>query len=157
MYPVRGQIVVVRNEATPMSTIKVFRDDGKHPEDVCYTMQRADGGGTVLGGTYDPGNWEANPEPNTAQRIMKHCVELNPQLTGGRGVEALSIVRHGVGLRPARKGGVRLETDRATIEDGTPVVHNYGHGGWGYQGSFGCAERVVELVEEVKREGKAKL
>jgi hypothetical protein len=29
------------------------------------------------------------------------------------------------------------------------VVHNYGHGGWGYQASYGCAEGAVELVDEV--------
>jgi D-amino-acid oxidase len=35
------------------------------------------------------------------------------------------------------------------VIDGTWVVHNYGHAGWGYQGSYGCAERVVELVDEI--------
>ena len=52
-----------------------------------------------------------------------------------------------VGLRPLRNGGVRIEKER--IEGGQWVVHNYGHGGWGYQGSYGCSEGVVELVEEV--------
>jgi D-amino-acid oxidase len=61
-------------------------------------------------------------------------------------VEALYIIRHGVGLRPVREGGVRIEKE---VIDGTWVVHNYGHAGWGYQGSYGCAERVVELVDEV--------
>ena len=63
---------------------------------------------------------------------------------GGQG--GLDVVRHGVGLRPAREGGVRLESERV---DGVWVVHNYGHAGWGYQGSYGCAERVVELVDEI--------
>ena len=33
--------------------------------------------------------------------------------------------------------------------DGVKVVHNYGHGGFGYQASFGCAETAVSLVKEV--------
>lgn len=32
---------------------------------------------------------------------------------------------------------------------GLPVVHNYGHGGFGYQSSYGCANVVRRLVEEV--------
>jgi len=31
------------------------------------------------------------------------------------------------------------------------VVHNYGHGGYGYQSSYGCASRVVGLVGECLR------
>lgn len=154
VVPARGQIVVVRNQASPMSTISGTEDV---ETDVCYTMMRAAGGGTILGGTYDKGNWDSNPDPNTAIRIMKRCVQLNPSLTNGKGIEALDIVRHGVGLRPTRKGGVRIETDRTLFEDGTPVVHNYGHAGWGYQGSFGCAERVVELVKELGGHDRAKL
>lgn len=49
-------------------------------------------------------------------------------------------------MRPVREGGVRIETERI---GGVDVVHNYGHGGWGYQGSYGCSEGVVELVDGV--------
>lgn len=146
VYPVRGQIVVVRNEISTMIT-NSGTDDGD--DELMYTMMRAAGGGTILGGTYQKGNWESNPDPNIALRIMKRAVEAQPELTGGKGIEALSIIRHGVGLRPARTGGVRIEKE---VIDGAWVVHNYGHAGWGYQGSYGCAERVVELVEEILAE-----
>jgi D-amino-acid oxidase len=76
---------------------------------------------------------------------MKRCVELCPELTGGKGIEALSIVRHGVGLRPLRINGVRLDKEKI---DGLWVVHNYGHGGFGYQASYGCSLEVVRLVED---------
>jgi D-amino-acid oxidase len=144
VYPARGQIVVVRNEAKGFMPTTSGCDDAD--DEIVYVMQRALGGGTVLGGTYMKGNWEANPDPNIAMRIMKRAVETHPELTGGKGVEALDIIRHGVGLRPVREGGVRIEKE---VIDGTWVVHNYGHAGWGYQGSYGCAERVVELVDEV--------
>lgn len=142
--PARGQIVVVRNESPAMYCVSTT-DDGD--EEIVYTMTRAAGGGTVLGGTYAKGNWDANPDPNIANRIMQRVVRLFPEITGGRGVEGLDVIRHGVGLRPYREGGVRIEKE---VIDGTWVVHNYGHAGWGYQGSYGTAERVVELVDEIK-------
>lgn len=146
VYPIRGQVVVVRNEAPLMLTTS-STDDGD--EELLYTMTRAVGGGTILGGTYQRGNWDGNPDPNIAVRIMKRAVEAQPELTGGKGVEGLSVVRHGVGLRPGRTGGVRIERE---VIGGTNVVHNYGHAGWGYQGSYGCAEGVVELVDQILAE-----
>jgi D-amino-acid oxidase len=150
VIPARGQIVVVRNDPGVMISIS-GTDDGD--DQVCYIMQRAAGGGTILGGTYQKGNWESQPDPTQALKIMKRAVEICPALTGGKGIEALSVIRHGVGLRPLRLDGVRIEKEKV---GGTWVVHNYGHGGWGYQGSYGCAERVLELVDEVQA-SKAKL
>jgi D-amino-acid oxidase len=143
VIPARGQIVIVRNDPGSMFTMSGTDDSD---DEVCYIMQRAAGGGTILGGTYQKGNWESQPDPTQALRIMKRAVEICPQLTGGKGVEALSVVRHGVGLRPLRLDGVRIEKEKI---EGTWVVHNYGHGGWGYQASYGCAEGAVELVDEV--------
>ena len=60
---------------------------------------------------------------------MKRAVELCPSLTEGKGPEALSVIRHTVGLRPLREGGTRLEKEK--IDDEVWVVHNYGHGGFG--------------------------
>jgi D-amino-acid oxidase len=152
MAPARGQIVVVRNESTPMLITSGVEDGGS---DVMYLMQRAAGGGTILGGTYDIGNWESQPDPNIAQRIMQRIVEARPEVADGKGVKGLSIIRHAVGLRPWRKDGLRLEEEK--LDDETWIVHNYGHSGWGYQGSYGCAEGVVELVDKVGKDAKAKL
>jgi len=84
---------------------------------------------------------------------MKRCVDLVPALTDGKGIEALDIVRHGVGLRPMREGGPRVEKEKI---NGVWIVHQYGHGGYGYQSSYGSAKVAVELVEEALRE-KARL
>ena len=150
VIPARGQIVIVRNDPGAMFSISGC-DDGQ--DEVAYIMMRAAGGGTVLGGSYQKGNWESQFDPNLAIRIMKRCVELCPKLTGGRGIEHLDIIRHGVGLRPLREGGARVEKERI---DGGWVVHNYGHGGAGYQSSYGCAQDVVRLVDEAFEE-RAKL
>lgn len=55
-----------------------------------------------------------------------------------------------VGLRPQRYGGIRLELGESVkLDDGkeVKVVHNYGHGGAGWQSCWGCAEDVVRLVQ----------
>lgn len=142
VVPARGQIVVVRNDAGKMLNMS-GTDDGD--DQACYMMTRAAGGGTILGGSYQKGNWESQVDPNLATRIMKRAVQQCPELTGGRGIEHLDIVSHGVGLRPVREGGTRIEKERLR---GVWIVHNYGAGGAGYQSSYGCAQAVVNLVEE---------
>lgn len=136
---------MVRNSPGGIFTISGC-DDG--PDEGAYMMTRAAGGGTVLGGSYQKGNWESQVDFNLAIRIMKRCVDLCPQLTDGKGIEHLDIIRHGVGLRPWREGGARVEKE---VIDGIYVVHNYGHGGTGYQSSYGCSQGVVKLVEEALR------
>lgn len=142
VVPARGQIVLVRNSAGKMIDVS-GTDDGD--EEACYVMTRAAGGGTILGGSYQLGNWESQVDPGLAVRIMKRAVKVCPGLTGGGDVEGLDIVRHGVGLRPVRLGGTRVERERI---GGVWVVHNYGAGGAGYQSSYGCAADAVGLVEE---------
>ncbi|CAG9940399.1 unnamed protein product [Clonostachys rosea f. rosea IK726] len=151
MAPARGQVVIVRNEA-PMTGLSGTDDDAN---DACYVMTRAAGGGTILGGTYHIGNWESQPDPNVAQRIMSRIVKQLPGIAGGKGVAGLDVIRHAVGLRPYRHGGVRIEKE--ILDDQTWIIHNYGHAGWGYQGSWGCAEDVVDLAKSIPRPTKAKL
>lgn len=151
VIPARGQIVVVRNDAGAMYDVS-GTDDGS--EEVCYVMTRAAGGGTVLGGCYQKGNWESQPDQSLAIRIMKRAVDLCPKLTDGKGIEHLDIIRHGVGLRPVREGGARIERE---IIQGVPVVHSYGQGGAGYQSSYGCAQEAVKLVVSAFESPKARL
>lgn len=96
-------------------------------------------------------NWESQPDPNLAVRIMKRCIDMDPTLVPpGKGMEALSVIRHTVGLRPMRHGGPRSEREVIEGPKGrkVQVVHNYGHGGAGYEKSYGAADAAVRLVEE---------
>ena len=77
-------------------------------------------------------------DQDLTQRILDWAGEMEPRL---KGVEVLSVR---VGLRPLRPT-VRLE--REVLADGSPVIHNYGHGGAGYTLSWGCAQDVLKLVE----------
>lgn len=156
LYPARGQIVLVRNDPDIMATSS-GTDDG--PDEAAYVMHRAAGGGCILGGCLQKDQWESQPDPNLATRIMKRAIELCPKLVPeGKGFEALDVIRHGVGLRPMRNGGIRTERETISGSDGrsVAVVHSYGHGGYGYQTSYGCAEEVVKLVLESLQQ-KAKL
>lgn len=144
MQPIRGQTVLVANECTPM-VVTSSTNDG--PTEILYIMQRASGGGTILGGTYDPGNTDPVPNEDIAARIVNRVLEICPEIAGEDG---LKILRHGVGSRPYRAGGVRIEEEQ--LDEDTWIVHNYGHSGWGYQGSYGCSERVVELVCKIRRD-----
>jgi D-amino-acid oxidase len=128
VVPARGQIVLVRNEAPAMYSIS-GTDDGE--DETCYIMTRAVGGGTILGVCYQKGNWESQPDPNLATRIMKRAAELCPELTGGKGIEHLDVIRHGVGLRPVREGVRELRLRRSTAS----------------QSSYGCALEAVKLID----------
>lgn len=70
LYPARGQIVLVRNHPHVMATIS-GTDDGS--DEATYVMHRAAGGGCILGGCLQKDNWESQPDPNLAVRIMKRC------------------------------------------------------------------------------------
>jgi len=160
VVPARGQIVLVRNDPKIMASTS-GTDDGD--DEATYIMHRAagmfvlrmswsfirlkgiQGGGCVLGGCYQKGSWESQPDPSMAIRIMKRCADLCPDLTDGGGIERLSIIRHGVGLRPVRDDGPRVEKD---VIEGIKVVHQYGHGGFGYQSSYGSADAARKLVDQ---------
>lgn len=144
VYPGRGQIVLVRNEPGLMMTTS-GTDDGS--DEATYIMQRAVGGGTILGGCLQHGSWESQPDPNLAQRIMQRAIDLCPSLVPKTGkLNELSIIRHGVGLRPMRNGGPRVEKEK--IENDW-VVHNYGHAGYGYQSGWGSSWEAERLVLEI--------
>ncbi|CBX93714.1 hypothetical protein LEMA_P033880.1 [Plenodomus lingam JN3] len=157
VYPGRGQVVLVRNDPGVMATVS-GTDDGS--EEATYIMHRAVGGGTILGGCLQHNAWESQPDPNLAQRIMQRSIDLCPSLVPKTGkVTELSVIRHGVGLRPMRKAGPRVEKEKIGNDW---VVHNYGHAGYGYQSSWGSAWEAESLVlgiveDTAARVPKAKL
>lgn len=58
------------------------------------------------------------------------------------------------GLRPCRRGGLRIERERLD-SIGKTVVHNYGHGGCGVTLGFGTAIEAAGLVEQESEPGEA--
>lgn len=132
VYPIRGQVMRVANPG-----IERVLADFDRPGAEAYIIPHEDN--CVLGGTAEFGEWELTPRPDEAERIRERCAELDPRIA-----EA-PVFGTELGLRPARDGGVRLETDR--LPNGRPCVHNYGHGGAGVTLSWGCAQDVLEVLE----------
>ena len=80
---------------------------------------------------------------------MKRVLATRPDL-----FSKATILRSCVGLRPNRRGGVRVSTSVEQLDwnEGWTnqialVAHNYGHAGFGYQASIGCANKVVADIE----------
>ncbi len=130
--PVRGQIVLASNPGLTESV-----RDQDNPEGYTYIHPRSED--VVLGGTMEPGVFDTEPDPATAQAIWRRCVALVPELAAAR------VLGHRAGLRPTRRDGVRLEVDDVTLAP-SRLIHNYGHGGAGVTLAWGCADRVVALA-----------
>jgi D-amino-acid oxidase len=136
-------------------------------------------GHVLMGGTFQPNNWDLSVDIDTAKGIWERCVKMAPVLKD----EKTRIISHNVGLRPARRGGPRIEaewfklpiktsllTQAKQNERDLLVVHAYGFGyvlqlitRWlmlrldivcsatGYQGSWGAAEEVVDILQRSLR------
>jgi D-amino-acid oxidase len=125
--PVRGQVVVVEQ----VGLEEWWLAEGPAGGVPTYVIPRTTD--IVLGGTDDEGEWSRTPAPETAADILRRAADLVPEVARAK------VLRHKVGLRPARPE-VRLER----VGD---VVHCYGHGGAGVTLSWGCAAEVAALVD----------
>jgi D-amino-acid oxidase len=133
LVPFRGQVVVAENPGLTEFFIG-------HPDDAAELVYLFPHGDTVvLGGTEVAGDWNTEPVPAVATRILRDCAAVEPRLAGAR------VAGHRVGLRPFRPQ-VRLEAEARG--DGPLVVHNYGHGGAGITLSWGCAREAAALAAQ---------
>ncbi len=130
LRPVRGQVAYVRTRE-PLR----FLIDESGPNALAYILPRPDL--TVLGGTAEDDNWDLRVRPDTTADILERTARMDPRLLDA------TVIGAAVGLRPARSE-VRLEAIK--LEDGRPLVHNYGHGGSGFTLSWGCADEVSGLA-----------
>ncbi|MBO4163700.1 FAD-dependent oxidoreductase [Micromonospora antibiotica] len=130
VHPVRGHLVLVANPGLTTSV----RDE-ENPAGITYVHPRRHD--VVLGGTFEPDEWDTGPDPATSAAIRARCVALVPELADA------PVLGVRVGLRPARHGGPRVAV-RAV--PGRRLVHAYGHGGAGVTLSWGCADEVARLA-----------
>jgi D-amino-acid oxidase len=130
--PVRGQAVVAANPG--LTEFLIAPSD----ESAELTYLFPHGEQVILGGSEAAGDWNLEPVPAVADRILRDCAAIEPRLRGTR------VLGHRVGLRPARPA-VRLEAEPG--DGGGPlIVHNYGHGGAGVTLSWGCAREAASLA-----------
>ena len=93
----------------------------------------------MLGGTAQVDDWNLEIREADREEILTKCEAVWPELDRSK------IVAEAVGLRPSRSE-VRLESE--ILDNGTPIIHNYGHGGAGVTLSWGCADEVVRLAKK---------
>ena len=118
----RGQTVLVKGEARRIST-----RIGRTKNDIRVVIPRPGSGTSVIGVTKEPGIWDTSVNEDTTQGFLRSCKELAPELLNEDGeFEVLGVQ---VGLRPARKGGPRVEGE--ILSGGELVIHEYGHSGAG--------------------------
>lgn len=104
---------------------------------IADTIPRASGD-VILGGFKTDNDWTAHAVASQTTDILERCIAMAPDLipeTVSRNrdprvlVEELRklIIEEGSGLRPARKGGVRIESESIKVgSDTVPLVHHYG-------------------------------
>lgn len=164
VYPTRGQVIKVKAPWIREGfTRQVGSLNGAEGGERTYVIPRPSGE-VIIGGTREVNDWEAYPRDDTKGDIMRRAVEICPSLppkhTSGTADAVQDIViDHLVGFRPSREGGVRLEAGASLTLAGKrmSVIHNYGHGGAGWQSCWGCAEDVARLVAEDLRGDLAKM
>ncbi len=81
------------------------------------------------------------------QRGPRSARERAPDLRDER------VLRHVVGLRPYRRGGLRIEREERS---GKVLVHDYGHGGCGVTLSWGSALEALDLAADDLGRGLAR-
>lgn len=86
-----------------------------------YVIPRPDGT-AILGGCYDIKSWDLSVNPDLFERILKHCFRIDPNISHDGTLEGIEVIRHNVGLRPAREGGPRVETQRLTLPTTSPLA-----------------------------------
>lgn len=144
VHPQRGQVVVVH--APWLSTNDMLANWAPKPRYTLpgYSVVRPQGGrevyviprgdGTVVcGGTRIVDDWDDKPRPESTKNILQRCLDLVPLLVDPKRrtglekvrVEDVQVVEVNVGLRPARRRGVRLERAKHDV-DGVKIVFSYG-------------------------------
>lgn len=134
-----GQTCLVANKLCP-ATITRQNADGSW----AFCIPRNFEGGTIIGGTKEPNDWNPNPSPETCARLLQTFTTAFPHVLGN--ASELKVIQDIVGRRPTRKGGMRLEKEKTA--GNKCVIHAYGLGGRGYELSWGVAEGVAKLLAE---------
>ncbi|PVU96126.1 hypothetical protein BB561_001371 [Smittium simulii] len=155
LHPIRGQVVLVN---APEVKLTITNTPAWK-----YVIPRGDGS-VVIGGTYQKDNWSTAVDHHTTHEILRETVKFCPELAGettptthenfSRRVKILEsrIIKVNVGFRPYRDGGPRIEPSfvlNPATKKMIPVIHNYGHGGFGYQTSWAFAREAKRLADAV--------
>uniref|UniRef100_A0A3P8T744 D-aspartate oxidase n=1 Tax=Amphiprion percula TaxID=161767 RepID=A0A3P8T744_AMPPE len=92
------------------------------------------------------GDNQVHPIRGDSKSILERCSKLEPSLRRAK------VLHEPVGLRPGRRSP-RVEKELVELKGRqVPVVHNYGHGGWGVSFAWGTALDALGLVRQCLHE-----
>lgn len=143
VYPVRGQVLKVE-----APWLQHFIRDGDGKTYIYPGMHSV-----TIGGTRQEEDWRLQVDEGDTKSIISRCSRLEPSLSRAK------VLGKWVGLRPSRRNP-RVERETVQLQGRrVPVVHNYGHGGWGVTLAWGTALDALGLVRECLHEAplRAKL
>ncbi|KAJ5463860.1 hypothetical protein N7475_006995 [Penicillium sp. IBT 31633x] len=139
-FPERGQNVFL---ATDQCNTLYFRNGREYT----YVIPRPLSKGVVLGGVKQPGNLSPEVDLEIARDEIARAHRLAPGIVPEHPLA--DTVSHIIGIRPSRKGGFRLDSER---KGSRVILSAYGFGGGGYAFSYGVADALVKMVETAERE-----
>ena len=137
MYPIRGQTVRVKGVAKEVTT-KL----GATKSNVAAVMPRPGSNCTVVGVTVEQDVWKTDVEAEKVSVILDRARALAPELVNEQGNH--EVLKVGVGLRPGRKGGARVDLEKRP--SGLVIAHAYGHAGAGWVFYFHLQVRYISLT-----------
>lgn len=136
VYPVRGQVLKVE-----APWLKHFVRDGDGKTYIYPGVHSV-----TIGGTRQEHDWRLQVDQGDTSSILERCSRLEPSLVHAK------VLGEWVGLRPSRRNP-RVERELLRMQGRTvPVVHNYGHGGWGVTLAWGTALDALGLVRQCLHE-----
>ncbi|XP_069016696.1 D-aspartate oxidase [Embiotoca jacksoni] len=136
VHPIRGQVLKVE-----APWLQHFVRDGDGTTYIYPGIHSV-----TVGGTRQEGDWRLQLDEGDGKSILQRCSRLEPSLSRAK------VLGQRVGLRPGRRNP-RVERELLEVQGRqVPVIHNYGHGGWGVSLAWGTAVDALRLVRECLQE-----
>ncbi|KAH8797292.1 hypothetical protein DL96DRAFT_1788017 [Flagelloscypha sp. PMI_526] len=155
VYPLRGGLLRLLNDGQNFTKLRdafvvSATAEGQVETNFIFIVPRND---QILyvGGFSEPNQWDLKltQDHPKIKRIARDASEFLTDLDVKHTDAAYPVAQ---GLRPARKGDVRVEREQRAPRNEyhgrkySTIVHAYGHAGAGWSLSFGCAAEVESLI-----------
>ena len=148
-YPIRGGLIRVINDGSDFPKVEaaltITAGAAHSSNEIVFLVPRNDEI-LLIGGIAEPHEWDLDLTLDSPiiRRMRQRCESFLPGLCQARVDPEYPLAQ---GLRPFRGRNVRVERELRGRD--SHIVHSYGHGGAGWSLSFGCAQDVAQLVDEV--------